>query len=127
MEATLHFKRSVKTRAANGGRVTRSKRSELAALTRQAATAARMLKLLGNQHRLIILCFLVARGEMKAGELVEAVGLSQSALSQHLAMLRAEGVVAFRRQSQMLHYRISDGRAARILDLLKNIYCGDVR
>ena len=86
-----------------------------------------MLKLLGNQHRLLILCFLVDRGEMKAGELVEAVGLGQSALSQHLAMLRAHRVVAFRRESQMLHYRISDERAARILDLLKEVYCGGMR
>ncbi|HEY7243925.1 MAG TPA: metalloregulator ArsR/SmtB family transcription factor [Xanthobacteraceae bacterium] len=101
-------------------------RSELAALSKQAAAAARMLKLVGNRHRLLILCFLAERGEMKAGELVEAVGLSQSAVSQHLAAMRAEGVVAFRRQSQMLHYRISDGRAARILTVLKEIYCGDM-
>src|SRR6478735_3930260 len=111
MDAILTLKRSGKARAASGRRVSRSDRSELAALTRQAATAARMLKLISNQHRLLILCFLLARGEMKAGELVEAIGLSQSALSQHLAMLRAGRVVAFRRQSQMLHYRISDDRA----------------
>jgi DNA-binding transcriptional ArsR family regulator len=100
--------------------------AELEALTKQAGTAARMLKLLGNERRLLILCYLVAHGEMKVGELVDAVGLSQSALSQHLAVLREDGLVTFRRESQTLYYRISDTRAARILKLLKDIYCGDM-
>jgi DNA-binding transcriptional ArsR family regulator len=101
-------------------------RSELETLAAQAATAARMLKLLGNEHRLLILCSLIARGEMKVGELVATVGLSQSALSQHLARLRADGLIAFRRESQTLHYHVRDPRAARILKLLKTIYCGDL-
>jgi DNA-binding transcriptional ArsR family regulator len=101
--------------------------TELAALMRQAAAAARMLKLLGNEGRLLTLCFLAARREMTVGELVSAVGLSQSALSQHLAKLRHDGLVAYRRESQTLHYRIADPRTARILDLLKDIYCGDVK
>ena len=95
-------------------------------LAEQAAAAARMLKLLGNEYRLLILCFLAARGEMKVGDLVEAVGLSQSALSQHLALLREDGLVAFRRESQTLHYRMDDPRAARILKLLKELYCGEL-
>jgi ArsR family transcriptional regulator, virulence genes transcriptional regulator len=122
-----NINRSIKTRAAKVRRAGPSNHSELEALTKQAAAAARMLKLLGNERRLLILCFLLARGEMKVGELVDAVGLSQSALSQHLAVLRADGLVTFRRQSQMLHYRISDRRAAHILNLLKDIYCGDIR
>lgn len=85
-----------------------------------------MLKLIGNERRLLILCFLVANGEMRAGDLTNAVGLSQSALSQHLAKLRADGLVAFRRQSQTLYYRISDPRAAQVLKSLKDIYCGDM-
>ncbi len=101
-------------------------RTELEVLAEQAAAAARMLKLLGNEHRLLILCFLAAHGEMKVGDLVDAVGLSQSALSQHLALLREDGLVSFRRESQTLHYRICDDRAARILKLLKDIYCGDL-
>jgi ArsR family transcriptional regulator, virulence genes transcriptional regulator len=96
------------------------------ALIRRAATASRMLKSIANENRLLILCFLSARGEMKVGELVEAVGLSQSALSQHLAKLRSEGLVTYRRQSQMLHYRMSNPHAARVLKLLKDIYCGDL-
>ncbi len=101
-------------------------RSELDLLAAQAAAAARMLKLLGNEHRLLILCFLAAKGEMKVGDLVDAVGLSQSALSQHLALLREDGLVAYCREAQVLHYRVSDPRAARILNLLKDIYCGDL-
>ena len=101
-------------------------RSEIDALAKQAAAAARTLKLLGNEYRLLILCFLIAKGEMKVGDLVDAVGLSQSALSQHLALLREDGLVAFRRASQTLYYRVSDPRAARLLKLLKDIYCGDL-
>jgi len=99
-------------------------RAELQELTEQAAAAARMLKLLGNEYRLLILCFLIAHGEMKVGELVEAVGLSQSALSQHLALLRDDGLIAFRREAQTLYYSVADPRAARILKLLKDVYCG---
>lgn len=95
-------------------------------LATQAASAARMLKLLGNENRLLILCWLASHGEMKVGDIVEAVGLSQSALSQHLALLRADGLVTFRRELQTLYYRVGDPRAARILKLLKEIYCGDL-
>ena len=101
-------------------------RAELEVLAEQAAAAARMLKLLGNEYRLLILCFLAAHGEMKVGDLVDAVGLSQSALSQHLALLREDGLVAYRRESQTLYYRVADPRAARILKLLKDIYCDGI-
>jgi DNA-binding transcriptional ArsR family regulator len=84
------------------------------------------LKLLGNERRLLILCYLMTRGEMNVGEIVDAVGLSQSALSQHLALLREDGLVTYRRESQTLHYRVSDPRAGRILKLLKEIYCRDL-
>jgi ArsR family transcriptional regulator, virulence genes transcriptional regulator len=124
--STRNSNRPIKTRKARAARGGASGRTELEALAKQAAEAARMLRLLGNERRLLILCFLLAHGEMKVGDLVAAVGLSQSALSQHLAVLRADGLVLFRRQSQMLHYRISDHRAERILALLKDIYCGDV-
>jgi DNA-binding transcriptional ArsR family regulator len=96
-------------------------------LARQAGEAAQLLKLLGNEKRLLILCFLAARGEMTVGELVGVVKLSQSALSQHLARLREDGLVVFRRTSQTLHYRVSDKRALRVLQVLKEIYCGDVK
>jgi DNA-binding transcriptional ArsR family regulator len=96
-------------------------------LTKQAGDAAQLLKLLGNEKRLLILCFLAARGEMTVGELVSVVKLSQSALSQHLGKLRADGVVAFRRNSQTLHYRVADKRALHVLQVLKEIYCGGLK
>src|SRR6476646_3096697 len=99
--------------------------ADLKKLAKQAGHAAQLLKLLGNEKRLLILCFLALRGEMTVGELVGVVKLSQSALSQHLSKLRADGLVAFRRNSQTLHYRVIDKRALRVLQVLKQIYCGD--
>jgi len=96
-------------------------------LGKQAGEAARLLKLLGNEKRLLILCYLAARGEMTVGELVEVVELSQSALSQHLARLRADGLVTFRRTSQTLHYSVADRKALRVLRVLKDIYCGNLK
>jgi DNA-binding transcriptional ArsR family regulator len=101
--------------------------ADLKKLARQAGEAAALLKLLANEKRLLILCFLAVRGEMTVGELVDVVKLSQSALSQHLGKLRADGVVAFRRTSQTLHYRVADRRALQVLGVLKQIYCGDLK
>jgi DNA-binding transcriptional ArsR family regulator len=95
----------------------------IAGLARKAAEAARMLKLLANEHRLLILCQLVLTPEMSVNDLAAAVGLSQSALSQHLAKMRDEGLLATRRAAQTVFYRISDPNAARVLTLLKSIYC----
>lgn len=89
----------------------------------KAAEAAQLLKLLANENRLLILCRLVAEKEMPVGDLVAAVGLSQSALSQHLARMRDEGLVATRREAQTVYYRIADPNARRVLALLKSIYC----
>jgi DNA-binding transcriptional ArsR family regulator len=96
-------------------------------LVKQAGSAAQLLKMLANEKRLLILCFLAARGEMTVGELVGVVKLSQSALSQHLAKLRADGLVDFRRTSQTLHYRVADVRAVHLLQVLKQIYCGELK
>ena len=95
-------------------------------LARQAGDAAQLLKMLANEKRLLILCFLAVRGEMTVGELVGVVKLSQSALSQHLAKLRADRLVEFRRTSQTLHYRVTDARALRLLQVLKEMYCGEL-
>jgi ArsR family transcriptional regulator, virulence genes transcriptional regulator len=127
MDATTPLPRKVTRAKRRGASASRRRGSpELEMLAAQAGSAARMLKLLGNENRLLILCSLAAQGEMKVGDIVEAVGLSQSALSQHLALLREDGLVDFRRESQTLYYRISDPRAARLLKLLKDIYCGDL-
>jgi ArsR family transcriptional regulator, virulence genes transcriptional regulator len=93
------------------------------ALAVKAAEASRLLRTLANEHRLLILCQLSGRPEMSVGALTAEVGLSQSALSQHLARLRAEGLVAFRRDSQTLHYRIADPDVLRVLGALSDIYC----
>jgi DNA-binding transcriptional ArsR family regulator len=100
--------------------------ADLKKLARQAGDAAQLMKLLGNEKRLLVLCFLAARGEMTVGELVGVAKLSQSALSQHLARLRGDGLVTFRRTSQTLHYRVADKRAMRIMQVLKEIYCGTI-
>ena len=63
------------------------------------------------------------RERCRSDDLADAVGLSQSALSQHLAKMREEGLVATRREAQTVFYRIADPNAARLLSLLKNIYC----
>lgn len=109
------------------GRLPATQISALKKLVKKAAEAAHLLNLLGNEKRLLILCFLTVRGEMTVGELVDAVELSQSALSQHLARLRADGIVAYRRTSQTLHYSVADQRALRVLEVLKDIYCEDIR
>ncbi len=96
---------------------------ELAALSEKAGDVTRLLKLLANERRLLILCSLAGSGEMSVSALAGAVGLSQSALSQHLALMRADGVVGFRRDGQTLHYAITDPAAARFLLTLKTMYC----
>ena len=92
-------------------------------LADNATDAAALLKALSNEHRLLVLCHLAAEGELPVGALVERLGLSQSALSQHLAKLRGEGLVVFRREAQTLHYRVADPRAERLLALLHEMFC----
>jgi len=96
---------------------------DLGALQEKAAEAARLLRLLANANRLLLLCRLVAEGEMTVGALAEAVGLSQPALSQHLAMLREDGLVATRKEAQAVFYRLADPKAASVLALLRDLYC----
>lgn len=91
------------------------------ALIAQANAAARVLSLMSNGNRLLILSHLARRREMKAGDLVHAVGLSQSALSQHLTKLRNGGLVTFRREAQTLHYRIRDPQVARLVRSLQGL------
>ena len=95
-------------------------------LSAKAGEAAALMKALANEHRLLILCHLVSEKEMSAGRLVEKVGLSQSALSQHLAKLRTEGLVSYRRESQTLHYRVADPKAGQLLELLRDLFCPDL-
>jgi DNA-binding transcriptional ArsR family regulator len=87
-----------------------------------AGEAARLLRTLANERRLMILCQL-ADGERSVGELQPLVGLSQSALSQHLAVLREDGVVATRREGQTIWYRIVDPAAVKVVTTLAEIFC----
>jgi DNA-binding transcriptional ArsR family regulator len=96
------------------------------ALGQRAAHAARLLKLLANERRLLILCRLIEEGEMNVTQLAEAVDLAQSALSQHLAKMREDGLVTFRRESQTIWYRIADPSAQRVLETLHDIFVTDV-
>jgi DNA-binding transcriptional ArsR family regulator len=97
--------------------------SETDAMLSQAREAAAMLQLLANERRLLVLCHLAGAGELPVGALSGMIGLSQSALSQHLARLRADGLVATRRDGQSVFYRLADPRVARLLALLRELYC----
>jgi DNA-binding transcriptional ArsR family regulator len=87
-----------------------------------AAQAAQLRRALGNEKRLMILCQLT-EGERSVGELQPLVELSQSALSQHLAVLREEGIVATRRDAQTIWYRFADPAAMRVVATLAEIFC----
>lgn len=87
-----------------------------------AAAAAQLLRTLANERRLMVLCQLGA-GELSVGALQARLGLSQSALSQHLALLREEGIVATRRDGQSIFYRIADPNAVRVIATLADIFC----
>jgi ArsR family transcriptional regulator len=82
-----------------------------------------VLRSLANDRRLLILCRLVEAGEMTVNALADAVDLSQSALSQHLARLRDDAVVTFRRDGQTLWYRIADPRIEQLMAELHRLYC----
>lgn len=91
-------------------------------LKAHAGEATRLLKALANESRLMIMCNL-SEGEMTVGQLNELIPLSQSALSQHLALLRRDGLVKTRRQAQTIFYSLVDGPAAQVIQILHDIYC----
>ena len=88
----------------------------------KASVAARFLRAVANEHRLLILCQL-GQGERSVGELCDRVGLQPSALSQHLARLRTDGLVATRREAQTIYYTLADDPARQIITALHSIYC----
>jgi ArsR family transcriptional regulator len=94
-------------------------------LAENAALAARLLRALANERRLLVLCDLVAAGEKSVNDLAANIGLSQSALSQHLALLRDEGLVATRRAGTVIYYRLADPKAEAVLQVLHRVFCGD--
>lgn len=91
-------------------------------MQRHAGEAAALLRSLANAQRLMVLCRLVG-GELSVGQLLDGTALSQSALSQHLAVLREADLVATRRQGQQVFYSLLDGPALRVMQTLHGIYC----
>ena len=91
-------------------------------MRKHAPDAAGLMKALGNESRLMVLCSLT-EGEKSVGELNEMIPLSQSALSQQLARLRTQGLVETRRESQTIYYSLANGPAEQVIHLLHDIYC----
>ena len=91
-------------------------------LAENAEKASKLLKTMGHPSRLMVLCYLM-NGERPVSELNQAIPLSQSALSQHLAGLRQAGLVDTRRESQAIHYRLKSKAVSGILQTLYRIYC----
>jgi DNA-binding transcriptional ArsR family regulator len=91
-------------------------------MARNAGQAARFLRALANENGLMVLCSL-AEAEYSVSQLRDRVPLSQSALSQHLALLRREGLVETRREAQTIHYRLADARVRRLIPELYALFC----
>ena len=92
----------------------------------RAEAAGRLLKAMASQPRLMILCELL-KGERTVTALQQAVGLSMSAISQHLARLRADELVATRRESQTIHYSIASEPAKTVIETLYELFCSPAR
>lgn len=92
------------------------------AMVSNAETAAKWLKAIANPYRLMILCLLL-ENELSVTELNEIVPLSQSALSQHLAVLRAEDLVDTRKSSQLVYYKLKNDQVTDIISILHKRYC----
>ncbi len=95
---------------------------DLRTMPAAAAEAAALLRRLGNDQRLLILCHL-AEGELSVGALLQRLDLSQSALSQHLAKLREGDLVQTRREGQAIHYSLADGPVRTLMATLHALYC----
>ena len=93
-------------------------------LRANATEAAQLIRLMGNESRLMILCTLLDN-EMTVTELNEVVPLSQSALSQHLATLRHAGLIVGRKEAQKIYYCVASEAPAKIIAVLKELYCSD--
>ena len=89
----------------------------------QASQAEEMLKALANRHRLIILCQLID-GERSVGEMAQFLGIRDSTVSQHLALLRKDGMVSTRRDGQVIWYALASEPVRKLVATLYDIYCG---
>lgn len=96
---------------------------DLATFETKAGQVAKLLKAMANTRRLMVLCKLVEHGELTVSDLAREISLSQSALSQHLAKMRDEGLVVYRRESQTLWYKVADAKTGQLLATLYDLYC----
>ncbi|WP_422026877.1 ArsR/SmtB family transcription factor [Roseovarius sp.] len=96
--------------------------AELDRMVQSATEAAAFLKAISHEGRMMILCHLTT-GEKSVTELEELLSARQAAVSQQLARLRAEGLVAPRREGKTIYYRLTDDRAIRILDTVHDLFC----
>ncbi|TFZ51507.1 transcriptional regulator [Serratia proteamaculans] len=95
---------------------------EIDKMRQAAAQAGMLLRTLGNEDRLLLLCQL-SQGEMSVGELAQALEIRQPTLSQQLGVLRQEGLVSTRRDGKQIYYAVSDEKALAILNTLYQLYC----
>jgi DNA-binding transcriptional ArsR family regulator len=98
---------------------------DIVGIDTRATAAVVLLKAIANESRLIILSVLNNQGEKSVGELEQIVGLSQSALSQHLARLRKDGLVQTRREAQTIFYSLGHDSVKDVLSCLKNLFCAE--
>jgi len=96
--------------------------AEMMAHDEDVETAARALKAISHPLRLKILCF-VGDQEICVQDIVEAVGTSQSNISQHLAILRDKGVLATRKDANRVYYRVADQRTLQLVELMREVFC----
>jgi DNA-binding transcriptional ArsR family regulator len=96
---------------------------ELESMEAAADRASELLKALSNRHRLLIICQLID-GERSVGDLVGFLGIRDSTVSQHLAILRRDGLIAARRDGQTIYYSISSTPARELLKTLYKVFCG---
>jgi len=99
-----------------------SQKQKIPQMRRRAGQVTRLLKCIANEQRLLVLCQLM-EGEKTAGELTEITGMSQSAVSQHLALLRDNEIVNTRRESQYIFYSLSSEEMQAMISLLYDLYC----
>ena len=102
------------------------KLADLSFFEDRAQSASDFLKAMSNPHRLMVLCQL-GSGELSVGALQERVGLSQSAMSQHLFKLKEEGLVASRREAQTIFYRLADPTVISIIAILAEKFCPEIK
>jgi len=95
---------------------------DLTQMAHSATKASALMKTLGHRDRLMILCHL-AGGEKSVGQIAKLLEIPQSPLSQHLSRMRKEGLVETRREAQTIYYSLKSGEAARIVEVLYELFC----